>query len=104
MAPLSAGALAELEAAFNATADAETRLRYQMVLLAHRGASAPAIARLTLRSPETVLRVVRRYEAGGLAAVPHRPPPGRRAALTGAPRAAPGRVLRAGPPAGRVGE
>jgi len=76
MAPLSSGQLAELETAFNATSDAETRLRYRMVLLAHRGQTAPEIARLTLRSHETALRVVRRFAAGGLAAVPRRPRPG----------------------------
>ena len=47
-----------------------------MVLLAHRGQTAPEIARLTLRSHETALRVVRRFAAGGLAAVPRRPRPG----------------------------
>ena len=79
MAPLSAAQRAALEAAYNATDDAEARLRYQMVLLAQQGRTAPEIARLTLRGPDTVVRVVRRYEAGGLAAVPYRwsagPPP-----------------------------
>jgi len=76
MAPLSPDRVAEVEAAFNATSDAETRLRYRMVLLAHRGMTAPEIGRLTLRSHETALRVVRRFAAGGLAAVPDRPRPG----------------------------
>src|SRR5579884_287776 len=69
MAPLPPDRLAELEAAFNATDDAETRLRYQMVLLAQGGKTPREIAPLVLRSHETVLRVLHRYEAGGLAAV-----------------------------------
>lgn len=87
MAPLSAGQRAELEAAYNATADAETRLRYQMVLLAHQGKTAPEIARLTLRDPDTVARVLHRYEAGGLGAVPYRVPPGPPPTVTAAWRA-----------------
>jgi indole-3-glycerol phosphate synthase len=69
MAPLSAERVAELEAAFERTDDAETRLRYQMVLLAQQGKTAREIAPLTLRSHETVLRVLHRYERGGAAAV-----------------------------------
>jgi transposase len=76
MAPLPADRVVELEAAFNATDAAETRLRYQMVLLAQRGTTARAIAPLVLRSHETVLRVLHRYETGGLAAVPRRTSPG----------------------------
>jgi transposase len=76
MAPLEPAALAAVEAAFEATRDAETRLRYQMVLLADGGKTAPEIGQLTLRSHETALRVVRRFAAGGLAAVPRRPGPG----------------------------
>jgi transposase len=72
MAPLGGAALAAVEAAFEATRDAETRLRYQMVLLAHRGKSAPQIAGLTRRPARTVVRVVRRHQAGGVAAVPYR--------------------------------
>ena len=97
MAPLGSGQLAELEAAFNATSDAETRLRYQMVLLAHRGETAPAIGRLTLRSHETALRVVRRFAAGGLAAVPHRPRPGVAPTVTAAWRAELVRVVELSP-------
>src|SRR6188474_1289552 len=83
MAPLRSDQVAEVEAAFDATSEAETRLRYQMVLLAHRGMTAPEIARLTLRSHETALRVVRRFAAGGLAAVPDRPRPGVAPTVTG---------------------
>lgn len=87
MAPLPADRVVELEAAFNATEDAETRLRYQMVLLAHRGTTARGIAPLVLRSHETVLRVLHRYAAGGLAAVPRRTAPGAAPTVTDAWRA-----------------
>ena len=97
MAPLRSEQLAELHAAFNATTDAETRLRYQMVLLAHRGTTAPEIARLTLRSHETALRAVRRFAAGGLAAVPHRPRPGVAPTVTDAWRAELVRVVELSP-------
>ena len=62
---------------YESAADAETRTRYQMVLLAQHGLTATAIAPLVLRSHDTVSRVLRRYRDGGLAAVPHRPRPGR---------------------------
>jgi transposase len=62
--------------AFDTTRDAETRLRYQMVLLAGDGLTAPPIAPLVRRSEATVQRVLHRYRAGGLPAVPHRPRPG----------------------------
>jgi transposase len=87
MAPLPADRVVELEAAFNAARDAETRLRYQMVLLAHHGKTAREIAPLALRSHETVLRVLHRYERGGLAAVPRRTAPGAAPAVTDAWRA-----------------
>jgi len=87
MAPLEPAALAALEAAFEATRDAETRLRYQMVLLAHQGKTAPAVGRLTRRPARTVVRVVRRYRAGGVAAVPYRWSAGGPPTVTGAWRA-----------------
>jgi len=62
---------------YESAADAETRTRYQMVLLAQHGLTATAIAPLVLRSHDAVSRVLRRYRDGGLAAVPHRPRPGR---------------------------
>jgi transposase len=48
-----------------------------MVLLARDGYTAPQIAPLVRRSPDTVRRVLRRYQDEGLAGVPHRPRPGR---------------------------
>ena len=74
--PLAPERLAELGAVFNATADAETRLRYQMVLLAHQGMTVAEIAGRTLRQPWVVQRVLRRFRRGGLAAVPYRTAPG----------------------------
>jgi transposase len=70
-------ARAELVARFNATRDADARLRYQMVLLAADGRTAPQIAPLVQRSAVAVWRVLRRYRAGGAAAVAPRPRPGR---------------------------
>ena len=67
---------------YESARDAETRTRYQMVLLAQHGLNATAIAPLVFRSHDTVSRVLRRYAADGLDAVPHRPRPGRAATVT----------------------
>ncbi len=69
-------AQAELAQRYHTTRDAETRTRYQMVLLAAQGHTAPQIAHLTRRSPDTVRRVLHRYLTGGPDAIPHRPHPG----------------------------
>lgn len=79
---LDAAARRDLATRFEQTRDAETRLRYQMVLLAADGRTAPQIAPLVRRSRTTVTRVLRRYLRQGPDGVPHRPRPGR-------PRAAP---------------
>jgi transposase len=79
---LTDAARAEVVARFNATRDADARLRYQMVLLAADGRSAPQIAPLVQRSAVAVWRVLTRYRAAGPAGVAPRPRPGR-------PRAAP---------------
>ena len=97
MPPLGAAELAAVEAAFEATRDAETRLRYQMVLLAHQGKSAPEVGRLTRRPTRTVVRVVRRYRAGGVAAVPYRWSAGAPPTVTGAWRAELLRVVELSP-------
>jgi transposase len=73
---LDPDALAELERRYHTTRDAETRTRYQMVLLNAQGHTPPQIATLTRRSPDTVRRVLKRYLAGGPDVVPHRPHPG----------------------------
>jgi transposase len=72
---------ADVAHCFETTRDAETRLRYQMVLLAAAGGTAPQIAPVVRRSPATVARVLHRYRAGGVAGVPHRPRPGRPSAV-----------------------
>jgi Homeodomain-like domain len=70
---LDAAEQAELERRYQATHDAETRTRYQMVLLAAQGQTAAQVAPVVRRSPDTVRRVLGRYLAGGPDAVPHRP-------------------------------
>ena len=82
---------------YESAADAETRTRYQMVLLAQQGWSATAIAPVVVRSHDTVSRVLRQYRAGGLDAVPHRPRPGRAATVTPAWQAELVRVMELGP-------
>jgi transposase len=74
--PLPEATGAELRRRYDATADPEDRLRYQVVWLAHGGKRVPEIARVVLRGPDTVARVLHRYLAGGLAAVPRRTAPG----------------------------
>ena len=74
---LDAAAQHELVARFEATRDADTRLRYQMVLLAADGYTAPQIAPIVRRSRATVERVLRRYRLEGPDGVPPRPRTGR---------------------------
>lgn len=74
----------DLEERFEATREAETRLRYQMVLLAATGHTAPQIAPLVRRSPDTVQRVLHRYRDEGADAIPRRPRPGRASGLPAA--------------------
>ena len=61
---LTDAARAELVTRFNVTRDAGARLRYQMVLLAAAGRTAPQIAPLVQRSAVAVWRVLKRYLAG----------------------------------------
>jgi transposase len=82
--PLDAEMQAELRRRYEETDHAETRTRYQMVLLAQRGQTAPQIARLVLRSEDTVERVLKRFLAGGPDAVPRRTSPGRGRTVTAA--------------------
>ena len=74
--PLDEATSAELRRRYDAAPDPETRLRYQMVWLAHLGQRVPAIAQTVLRSRDTVARVLHRFRAGGLDAVPRRTAPG----------------------------
>ena len=82
--PVDAEMQAELRRRSEETDQAETRTRYQMVLLAQRGQTAPQIARLVLRSEDTVERVLKRFLAGGPDAVPRRTSPGRGRTVTAA--------------------
>lgn len=68
--------LADLRARYNATDDADLRLRYQMILLAQQGRAVSEIAQITYRSRDTVERVLTRFRDGGLDAVPRRFAPG----------------------------
>jgi transposase len=80
--PLDGATLQELTRRFNQTASPETRLRYQMVLLAHQGYSVSQISPIVLRSHDTVARVLHRFGEHGLDAVPRRTAPGRQRQVT----------------------
>ena len=82
--PLDEQTLSELRRRYNETPDSETRTRYQMLLLSATGQTSTQIARLVLRSQDTVVRVLTRFLAGGLDAVPRRTAPGRVRIVTAA--------------------
>ena len=82
--PLDRATLAELRGRYEDTPKVESRTRYQMLLLAQQGSQVPQIARIVLRSQDTVARVLKRFLAGGLDAVPRRTPPGRERRVTAA--------------------
>ena len=69
--------LAELRRRYEETPDAETRTRYQMLLLSSRGQTSGQLAQKVLRTQDTVVRVLKRFFTGGLDAVPRRSAPGR---------------------------
>lgn len=73
---LDEAARAEVAGRFDATDDAKTRTRYQMILLAADGRTVAEIGPLVRRSVDTVQRVLRRYQAAGVDGVPRRRPPG----------------------------
>jgi hypothetical protein len=52
---------ADLQQRYEEAPDAETRTRYQMLVLAQLGHTAPHIAALVLRSEDTVARVLKRF-------------------------------------------
>ena len=56
--------LTELRRRYDDTSDAETRTRDQMLLLEASGQTSTQIARLVLRSQDTVVRVLKRFFAG----------------------------------------
>jgi len=68
---------AEVERRYEGARDAETRTRFQMILLSADGKPAAQIGWLVRRSEDTVRRVVWRFLRQGLDGVPRRPPPGR---------------------------
>ncbi len=74
--PLGEYDLAQLVECYHQGSDAQTRTRYQMVLLAHQGQTVPQIAPLVLKSEDTVRRVLHRYLQCGLQAVPRQQAPG----------------------------
>lgn len=86
--PLDAETRAEVERRYNTTTDADTRLRYHIILLAAQGYTAPRIAPLLLRSDDMVQDVLKRFRAGGPDAVPRRYAPGRARTVTPAWEAA----------------
>ena len=73
-APLETATYNDLVRRFNTAPDPETRLRYQIVLLAHQGYQNAQIAPVVLRSRDTVERVLKRFVTGGLDAVPYQKP------------------------------
>ncbi len=95
--PLDADTRAEAERRYNTTTDADTRLRYHIILLAVQGYTAPRIAPLLLRSDDMVQEVLKRFRAGGLDAVPRRYAPGRARTVTPAWEAALLRVIERDP-------
>jgi len=81
---LDPATLTELHQRYADTRTVESRTRYQMVLLAQQEYKVPQIARMVLRSEDMVARVLKRFVAGGLDAVPRRNPPGRERRVTAA--------------------
>jgi transposase len=74
--PLSDSQVTTLRQLYDTTTNANLRLRYQMVLLAHQGRSVAEIAAIVFRSRDTVERVLKRFLQGGIAAIPRRKAPG----------------------------
>lgn len=89
--------LAEVRQRYEETPNVESRTRYQMILLAQQEYKVPQIARIVLRSEDTVARVLNRFLAEGLDAVPRRTPPGRNRRVTGAWEAELQRVIEVDP-------
>jgi hypothetical protein len=62
--PIDEQTLRELRRRYDETSDAETRTRSQMLLLSAMGQTSTQIARIVLRSQDTVVRVLKRFFAG----------------------------------------
>jgi len=82
--PLDEPTLTELRRRYDDTSDAETRTRYQMLLLSAQGQTSTQIAQIVLHSQDSVVRVLKRFLAAGLDAVPRRTAPGRERRVTAA--------------------
>lgn len=80
--PLDEQSLIDLHRRYDETSDAETRTRYQMLLLSAKGQTSTQIAQTVLRSQDTVVRVLKRFITGGVEAVPRRTAPGRERTVT----------------------
>jgi transposase len=80
--PLDEQTLTELHHRYDETSEAETRTRYQMLLLSAKGQTSTQIAQIVLRSQDTVVRVLKRFITGGLEAVPRRTAAGRERTVT----------------------
>ena len=80
--PLDEQSLIDLRRRYDETSDAETRTRYQMLLLSAKGQTSTQIAQTVLRSPDTVVRVLKRFITGGVEAVPRCTAPGRARTVT----------------------
>ena len=76
--------LTALRRRYEESPDAETRTRYQMLLLSLGGQTSSQIAQMVLRSQDTVVRVLKRFLTGGLDAVPRHTAPGRERMVTAA--------------------
>lgn len=76
--------VAELGQRYEEAPNGESRARYQMLLLAQQGYKVPQIARIVLRSADTVACVLHRFLTGGLDVVPRRTAPGRERRITAA--------------------
>jgi putative transposase len=87
----------ELRQRYDMATDANLRLRYQMVLLAHQGRSVAEIATMVCRSRDTVERVLRRFLHGGVTAIPRRKAPGIAPTVTSAWKAELLRVIELDP-------
>ena len=81
--PLDAAARQAVADHYERTDEPEERTRCQVVLLAQDfGLTAPQIGPLVRRSADTVLRVLQRFDAAGLAGVPSQYRPGGQAKVT----------------------
>jgi len=95
--PMDELALTELRRRYEESPNAETRTRYQMLVLSLQGQKSSQIAHTVLRSQDTVVRVLKRFVTGGLDAVPRRTAPGRERTVTAAWEAELVRVIEVDP-------